>query len=533
MKVTIDGNFVSAVAGETILDVATRLGIVIPTLCHLKTGQASCLVCLVKTGGKFVPACATKIEDGMVIESETDEVRQLRRASLELLLSDHVGDCYAPCQLACPARLDIPLMLRQIRSGNPAAAIQTIKETIPFPAVLGRVCPKPCEKICRRKEIDGAVEICAMKRYVADFDLAQPKPFLPPAIPSGGKRVVIIGAGPSGLSAAFYLVRLGHHVALYAQGKTPGGRMRTISESQLPPSVLDAEIRTVLSLPIDYYPEERLDWMLPESLAEIQRSFDAVLICTGTCEPELLEKSGFETEQGRLRVDPSSFQTSVPNVFATGTIFRAKTTMIVRSVADGREAAESIHRFLQTGTTHHNVPPYYGVKLGKLSPEELTGFAEANRNTGTTIAVADCRLSDETVPAATVPAATIRAEAIREASRCLHCDCRGRNKCRLLQYASLYQADGRRFDFVKSVRKPLVIQRSGTIIYEPGKCIKCGLCVDVTKSSGEEWGLTFFGRGFGVRVGVPFDEPLQKALSQSAAEAVNACPTAALSFDDA
>ncbi|MDR2438949.1 MAG: (2Fe-2S)-binding protein [Planctomycetaceae bacterium] len=547
MKITIDDHAVSAVEGETVLDAATRLGIKIPTLCRIKEEHSpvSCLVCLVKCKGKFVPACATKIEDGMVIESETEEVRQLRRTALELLLSDHLGDCYAPCQLACPARLDIPLMLRQIRSENPKAAIQTIKETIPFPAVLGRICPKPCEKICRRKDLDKAVEICTAKRYAADYDLAQQQPYLPPVHPSTGKRVLIIGAGPSGLSATFYLARFGHHVTLYTQGKKPGGRMRTINESQLPSSVLDAEIRTILSLPIDYHPDEQLDWMFPQTLVEIQRSFDAILLCTGQCDPAILEQSGFETVQGRLRVDLPSFQTSIPNIFATGTIFRAKTTMIVRSVADGREAAESIDRLLQHGTISPAVLPYYGVKLGKLPLEELTVLSEINRNNkpvnnsaktvSTTVLPTENVLSEnvlsETVLSETVLSETVSTEVIREAERCLHCDCRGRSQCRLLQYASQYHADGHRFE--ESVRKPFTIQRSGNIIFEAGKCIKCGICVNVAKKAGEEWGLTFLGRGFDVRIGVPFGESFQKALTKSASETVRLCPTAALSFDDA
>ncbi|MDR2754760.1 MAG: (2Fe-2S)-binding protein [Planctomycetaceae bacterium] len=546
MKITIDDHVVSAVEGETILDAATRLGITIPTLCRIKGEHepASCLVCLVKCKGKFIPSCATKIEDGMVVESETEEVHQLRRTALELLLSDHSGDCYAPCQLACPARLDIPLMLRQIRSENPEAAIQTIKETIPFPAVLGRVCPKPCEKICRRKELDKAVEICTVKRYAADCDLSQQQSYIPPVLPSTGKRVIIIGAGPSGLSAAFYLARLGHHVALYTQGKKLGGRLRTIDESQLPASVLDAEIRTILSLPIDYYPDEQLDWMFPETFTELQSSFDAVLLCTGQCDPAILKQSGLETVQGRLRVDLPSFQTSVPNVFATGTIFRAKTTMIVRSVADGREAAESIDRFLQHGTAHQTVLPYYGVKLGKLPYEELTAFAEINRNNktvnnsaetvSTTVVPFENILSknilSENISSETVLSETISSKMVQEASRCLHCDCRGRSQCRLLQFASQYQANSHRFE--ESVRKPFTIQRSGKIVFEAGKCIKCGICVNVAKKADEEWGLTFLGRGFDVRIGVPFGESFQKALTKSASEAVRLCPTAALSFDD-
>ncbi len=513
MKLFIDHNPMTAMSGETILDVASRHGMTIPTLCHLKDGvctpSTSCLVCLVKLNGKFVPACATKAEDGMRIESETDEVKKLRRSSLELLLSDHRGDCHAPCQFGCPARLDIPKMLREIRDGDDAAAIRTIKEVIPLPAVLGRVCPKPCEKICRRNslaggEAPGSVKICAMKRYAADVDLARPEPYVPTAAKATGKRVIVMGAGPSGLSAAYYLARLGHSVALYGLGRQAGGRLRKYDPEVLPESVLDAELRTIFALPIDFYPNEPLEWTNPEVFDEIRRSCDAILLCTGPCDATTLRNSGFEMEHDRLRVDTKSFATSIEGVFAAGTIFRAKTTMVVRSVADGREAASSVDRFLCTGHVSPN-ELLYSVRLGKLTNEEVSAWAATNETeSGYTEA------------------------ARQEAARCLHCDCRGRKKCLLLRHAVEYRADLRRFDDAK--QRKFQIDRSGDILFEPGKCIKCGLCVSVAKKYGEEIGLAFSGRGFDVTIVVPFDEPLERALEKSAAEAVQVCPTAALSL---
>ncbi len=160
--------------------------------------------------GRFVPACATAAAEGMEVESETAEVHQLRRDALELLLSDHLGDCLAPCWFACPARMDIPRMLRQIAAGDLRRAIATVKRDIALPAVLGRVCPAPCEKACRRGGLDAAVAICQLKRYVADVDLASGDPYVPACGPATGRRVAILGAGPTGLSAAYYLAQQGH-----------------------------------------------------------------------------------------------------------------------------------------------------------------------------------------------------------------------------------------------------------------------------------------------------------------------------------
>lgn len=533
MKIVLDGNELTARPGQTILDVARQQGIAVPTLCcrheePCSERSTSCLVCLVEVDGRFVPACATKVENGMVVRSETDDVRKMRRTSLELLLSDHVGDCYAPCQSACPVGLDIPRMLRAIQTGDERSAIAVIKESIPLPAVLGRICTKPCEKVCRRRQLDGSIAICDLKRHVADRDLAQKRPYHAPLPEPTGKRVLVVGAGPSGLSAAYFLAGPGHHVSLYALGRKPGGRLRGMDG--LPESILDAEIRTILypvgpeqtpqarfdsgvNLPITFYPEENLDWTAPDTLRELCDAFDAVLLCTGPCDLERLRASGLETEQGRLKVDIGTFSTSYPGVFAAGTVFRAKTTAVVRSVADGRAAARSIDRFLRTGKPQRIEAPF-SVKSGKLSDEELHALASAvSAQVGVREQVS-IPISDPN-------------EAAEEAARCLHCDCRGRDRCLLLKHAIDYQARPKRFS--AEGRMPLTIRRSGNILYEPGKCIKCGLCIDTAKKHGEIYGLTFLGRGFEVRVDVPFDEPLEKALEKSAEAAVRVCPTAALS----
>src|ERR1035437_4867912 len=117
-KLKIDNRPIEVPPGTTILAAAAKLGIQIPTLCHLEgcDPQTSCLVCLVKinNASRLVPSCATVAQEGMEVESETAEVRSFRRAALELLLGEHAGDCYAPCQNVCPAHMDIPTMMRNI-----------------------------------------------------------------------------------------------------------------------------------------------------------------------------------------------------------------------------------------------------------------------------------------------------------------------------------------------------------------------------------------------------------------------------------
>jgi NADH dehydrogenase/NADH:ubiquinone oxidoreductase subunit G len=122
-----------------------------------------------------------------------------------------------------------------------------------------------------------------------------------------------------------------------------------------------------------------------------------------------------------------------------------------------------------------------------------------------------------------------REEAIREARRCLHCDCRKLDNCLLRDYADLYGADRRKYP--TGERKPIVKHFDHeSVVYEPEKCIRCGLCIDIAAKSGEKTGLAFTGRGFDVRMMVPFGQPMSSGLTHAADECVESCPTGALSF---
>src|SRR5512134_808553 len=139
--ITIDGHAVQVAPGESVLSAARKLGIDIPTLCYLeKCGPLNtCQVCLVKLNGKLVPSCGTKATPGMVVESETTEVHEARRTALELLFSDHIGDCLSPCHRLCPLQLNVPVMLRHVQAGRIYEAAVAVRQALPLPAVLGRL----------------------------------------------------------------------------------------------------------------------------------------------------------------------------------------------------------------------------------------------------------------------------------------------------------------------------------------------------------------------------------------------------------
>jgi len=522
----IDNREIEVPSGSTILDAARELGLDIPSLCFLEgcRPSTSCMVCLVKVrngnSSRIVPSCATMVEDGMQVESETEEVHRIRRTGLELLLSDHVGDCTAPCQNTCPAHMDIPLMLQQVGQGRLRDAIATIKSDIALPAVLGRVCPELCEKGCRRGQIDSPAAICQVKRYVADVDLASDAPYLPPCQPSTGKHVAVVGTGPAGLAAAFHLLQQGHACTLFDERDKPGGMLRSdFDETQLPRSVLDAEIAVIERLGARF----RMGIAIGQDVKfdELPGAFDAALIAINGVLPMDPPEAGPSTSNSphaRIETNRQTCETSVPGVFATPDAVKPG-KVVIRSVAQGKDAAICIHQYLQ-GLPVTGPPSSFTVRAGRMCGEELVqlaiGAGDAGRTTLEGASSADSTDDD------------VRAEALR----CLHCECVCQDNCRLRHYAHMYGARTSRFrgerrPFERHVR-PL---RDGIdIVYEPGKCILCGLCVQIAEKAEEPLGLTFIGRGFNVRVQVPFDGSIAEGLTLVAKRCVDACPTAALAL---
>ncbi len=516
-KISIDQREVEVPPGATILAAARKLGIDIPTLCFFDDFKpaTSCLVCLVKLRDpdRLVPSCATLAADGMVVESETPEVHDIRKTVLELLLSDHVGDCLGPCHFACPAHMDIPVMLRQIGDGRMSEAIETIKRDIALPAILGRICPKPCEKLCRRHGADGPVAVCQLKRFAADADMASTSPFSPLCEEPSGRHVAIVGAGPAGLSAAYALRQQGHAVTVLDDRAQPGGRLYDeTTAAELPRDVLQKEIGLILKLDVQLKSNTRVGEQ--PRLADLREQFDAVLVACGAMDQETIERWGLTAAPRGIKVDKRTYETGLPGVFAAGNALRGK-GLVVRSVADGKEAAVSIDQFLHGQPVTGPKKPF-SVRMRKIDEEEMTvflaGAGDAPREEPKIAEISEYTSDD----------------AQEQSDRCLHCDCRAVHTCTLRRYSDAYGADPDRF---RGTRRKFVQKlQPGGVIYEPGKCIDCGLCVEIVKAAGEPLGLTFIGRGFDVRVGVPFDRSMEEALGATAARCVALCPTAALAF---
>jgi len=217
--------------------------------------------------------CEAVCPNGIAI---LDIIRPLRSLSPEAFVPD-----WPPCTRACPAGIDVPGYLRLIAEEKPDEACALILEKVPFPGILGRVCMHPCEDACRRLAVfDEPVSICALKRYAADksdnvFERATK------VSENTGSKVAIIGAGPAGLTAAFYLRKKGHEVTIFESRSKPGGMMRYgIPYYRLPEEVLEKEINQVLSVGIGLKTKKKLgrDFDL-NTLKE--EGYEAIFVATG------------------------------------------------------------------------------------------------------------------------------------------------------------------------------------------------------------------------------------------------------------
>jgi len=503
-KLTIDQKEIDVDPGTTILEAANNLGIHIPTLCFNKDYQpsTSCMVCVVKANNRVIPSCASIAEEGMVVESEIEEIHEARRVALELLLSDHLGDCMAPCQRTCPAGMNIPLMIRQIAANELHHAIITVMEHIPLPSVLGRICPAPCENACRRGSYDEPVSICILKRYVGDVDLAQKTPFLPNCKPRNGRKIAIIGAGPTGLTGAYYLLQEGYGCVIFDDHEEPGGMLRYgVTEDKLPRNILNGEIQRIKNLGGEFRMKIRIGNGI--SFDDLQKNFDAVLVASG--DNSLIEG---------LKFDRNTLHSETEGIFIGGNATGRKSRLAVRSVGDGKTAAVSISQFF-SGIPITGQPKPFNVSIGKLAEGEIHNFMPGVSSSGRIFSAGVGFIHEEAKP---------------ESNRCLHCDCHKADSCKLRDYSDLYNASSNKYKaerklFEKHIQHP-------NVVYETGKCIKCGLCIQVTERYKERLGLTFIGRGFDVKIGVPFNRIILEGLEKAAKECAKTCPTGAIALNN-
>ncbi len=514
IKLKIDNREVEAPGGSVLIEVIRETGIEVPSMCYLKDAEhfTSCMICVVKDrkSGRIIPSCSLKAEEGMDIISMDDEVREARKTSLDLLLSEHVGDCEAPCQVTCPAHMDIPLMNRLLGEGKFAEALQVVRMDIALPSVLGRICPAPCEGACRRKSIDEPVSICLLKRYAGDFDLEMDQSWVPEKAADSGKKVTIIGAGPAGLAAAYYLALKGHACHVIDRNDKPGGSLnKEVKSDELPATVLQQEIDLIANVGVTFGLNTTVDSQMFKELTE---SSNAVVVATGKGESGIVDW-GLPMHAKGVEAAGKTYRVGETGVFVVGSALRPS-RLAIRALGQGKEVSFSVDQFLKDKPVKGE-PSLFNSRFGKLLPAEYAEYLKES--------VPGQRLKPEVMKNGFTPE-----QVMEEARRCLHCDCRDMHTCQLRLYSDVYGADQKRF---KSEERLLCTKQDNhdQIIYEPSKCIKCGICVRITEKYKDDYGLTFIGRGFDVVVGIPFNEKLSEGLKEAALEVAAACPTGAIS----
>jgi formate dehydrogenase beta subunit len=231
---------------------------------HIQVGSVG--PSLEESGCKFCTACVEVCPTGALMDKLVGPVKK--------------EEDIVPCRDACPAHIDIPGYLRLITEGKRDEANAVIREKVPFPGILGRVCIHPCEEVCRRGEVNEPISICTLKRYAADGDAGLWKR-VSKLRDKTEKKVAIVGSGPAGLTAAFYLKKQGHAVTVFDARSEAGGMMRYgIPAYRLPRDILDIEINDILDLGIEFRPNQALgkDFTLEHLKVE---GYDAIFLGVG------------------------------------------------------------------------------------------------------------------------------------------------------------------------------------------------------------------------------------------------------------
>lgn len=238
----------------------------------------------------------TQVPDLFRAEGRVTPVRTRKPVYVDLL---------PPCNAGCPAGENIQRWLELTKNGEPESAWRQLTMDNPFPAIHGRVCYHPCESVCNRKELDAAVSIHGVERYLGDMALREDWSFEKPSLQTG-RRVLIVGSGPSGLSAAYHLAKLGHTVEIHDASDLPGGMMRYgIPEYRLPRDVLDAEVRRITDMGVKIVSNHHVTDLMAE-LEEGQ--FDATFIAIGA---HLSRKVDIPAQDASKMVDAVSFLRNV------------------------------------------------------------------------------------------------------------------------------------------------------------------------------------------------------------------------------
>lgn len=243
---------------------------------------------LADSGCRFCGTCAEVCPTGAIQDKE------------ELVKGKNRKTALIPCRYTCPAEIDVPRYIRFINEKDYSAATAVIREKVPFPKVLGYVCDHPCETVCRRGEVNQSISIRDLKRFASENDLDRLWEKHSVKKPSTGKKAAVIGSGPAGLTAAYYLANQGHEVTVFESLPLAGGMMRFgIPKYRLPRNILDSEIRDIENRGVEIKTNMRI-----ESIDNLfEQGYNAVLVAVGTQKGQKLSIPGADNEGVFIGVD--------------------------------------------------------------------------------------------------------------------------------------------------------------------------------------------------------------------------------------
>lgn len=495
----LDGQPVESPAGETILEAAHRAGVEIPSLCWSKScgGQVRCMVCAVEDEGasRLTQACAAEPQPGMSILTGSPRVLSHRRTTLAWLLGEHRGDCLAPCHLACPAGLDVPLVLASFEAGEELVAREAMAGQLALSEVLGHLCEAPCQKVCHRGRVDKSVAIRSFERV----PMAEARP----VSKSGpARRVVVVGGGVSGLATAEYLALGGAEVSILEASERLGGSLlQAVKDSRLPQDVLDRALSRLDKLGVRREVGRTIkgpDWV------RLRGEFDFLVWATGVAPDsgdqeslprEVMEELGAGGREGK------------GGWFVVGSALKARRSLAAH-VGDARRAAASI--------LGQHLPIFeerFSTSMLPMKTEEWAPFLKRSQPDDPSLAdsgTGQPRPSDGRVA---------------ESKRCLQCSCSALDSCSLRKLAI---AEG-----VLPVRgggrRPVGRRNDHSeFTFESGKCMACGMCVAASRKWPQLAGFGWHGRGTLLTVQPPPGSTLQEAVGERAEKLAQLCPTGAM-----
>lgn len=239
-----------------------------------------------------------------------------------------------PCQSACPGHVNIPAYLSQIREGNLLEAARVLLQNNPIPAITGRVCPHFCEQSCNRRNFDESLSIRDIERFVGDYILDRADEVIEKPAQSTRKKVAIIGSGPAGLAAAYYLRLAGHRVTVFDRMEEAGGLLRYVIPSyRLPKDIVRRTVKMLENIGIEF--RLKVDIGKDVTIENLKKDYDAVFIAE-----EVVNNS-----RGLIVAHHETQITSVPGIFAGGAVARGPAT-VIEAVADGKRAAVAMEAYL-------------------------------------------------------------------------------------------------------------------------------------------------------------------------------------------